>query len=299
MRWLQILKEIYDDNVELLVGNKTTSRRLNEDDLSIHDRRKASLKRRNAEIVKANARGQVVASHREGQQQFVNYQVHYDLLIKQKDHFYEEEQIESRQAVIENNEVIKDKLINAQGENENGHLLESMVFADEGDERARWEYDRRAAVRYAERWWNSYNPAYKKFDVDCTNFVSQCVHAGNAPMRGYPDRSKGWWYRDKQWSYSWAVAHSFRWYLSGSQSGLQAREASSAEELQPGDVICYDFEGDGKWNHNTIVVAKDGNNEPLVNAHTTNSRMRFWDYTDSTAWTPDISYKFFHIIDDE
>lgn len=86
-----------------------------------------------------------------------------------------------------------------------------------------------------------------------------------------------------------------RWYLSGSTSGLKGTVMESARDLIPGDIICYDFEGDGNWNHNTIVVAKDANGMPLVNAHTDNSRNRYWSYEDSTAWTPDIQYKFFRI----
>ena len=52
-------------------------------------------------------------------------------------------------------------------------------------------YNRLKAVQYAERWWNDHNPTFKKFDVDCTNYISQCLHAGGAPMRGYPNRGKG------------------------------------------------------------------------------------------------------------
>ena len=36
---------------------------------------------------------------------------------------------------------------------------------------------------------------------------------------------------------------------------------------------------------------------PLVNAHTYNSRMRYWAYEDSSAYTPNIKYKFFTIVD--
>ncbi|MBX4322004.1 amidase domain-containing protein, partial [Mycobacterium tuberculosis] len=61
------------------------------------------------------------------------------------------------------------------------------------DERLSFEYDRLNAVKYAETWWNSYNPRYTKFTNDCTNFISQCLRAGGAPMTGYPNRSKGWW----------------------------------------------------------------------------------------------------------
>ena len=69
----------------------------------------------------------------------------------------------------------------------------------------------------------------------------------------------------------------------------------SAEELSAGDVICYDFEGDGRFYHSTFVVAKDAEGMPLVNAHTENSRHRYWSYEDSTALTPNIKYKFFQI----
>ena len=34
------------------------------------------------------------------------------------------------------------------------------------------------------------------FTVDCTNFVSQALRAGGAPMSGYPNRNKGWWITD-------------------------------------------------------------------------------------------------------
>lgn len=48
-----------------------------------------------------------------------------------------------------------------------------------------------------------------------------------------------------------------------------------------GDVICYDWEGDGRFNHNTIVTAYDADGQPLVNAHTQNSLHRRWEYRDS------------------
>lgn len=160
-------------------------------------------------------------------------------------------------------------------------------------------YNRLKAVQYAEKWWNSYNPAYTKFEVDCTNFISQCLHEGGAPMRGYPNRRMGWWLRGKNWSFSWAVANSLKLYLSESKIGLRAREVNSAEQLLLGDVICYDFQGNGRFDHNTIVTGKDALGMPLVNAHTYNSRKRYWAYEDSTAYTPNIKYKFFTILSDE
>ena len=63
--------------------------------------------------------------------------------------------------------------------------------------------------------------------------------------------------RNNNWSYSWAVANSLRLYFANSKNGLRAREVRSPDQLLLGDVICYDFEGDGRFNHNTIVTGKD------------------------------------------
>ncbi|WP_432353952.1 amidase domain-containing protein [Sporosarcina sp. A2] len=157
-------------------------------------------------------------------------------------------------------------------------------------------YDREAAVWYADKWWDGRNPEYPAFDVDCTNFISQCLRAGGAPMHGGPVRDRGWWITPANWSFSWSVAHSLRWYLGGSTKGLTAVQVSSAEELQLGDVILYDFQGDGRFDHSTIVTAKDGAS-PLVNAHTYDVQRRSWDYKDSYAYRPNAKYVFFRIND--
>lgn len=161
---------------------------------------------------------------------------------------------------------------------------------DEGGKRM---YNRERAVSYAHKYWNSHNPAYRYFSTnDCTNFISQCLYAGGFPMiKGH--RGQGWWYKQgnpDSWSYSWAVANSLYWFLRN-----RTQPVSRVQDLQIGDVICYDFEGDGRWNHNTIVTSKDANGEAYVNAHTNNSQNRYWKYEDSAAWTPQIRYAFFHI----
>lgn len=165
---------------------------------------------------------------------------------------------------------------------------------------SRQTYDRERAKRYADKWWNDYNPQFRKFAVDCTNYVSQCLWAGGFPMQGGSGRDKGWWYRgnggaEDNWSFSWAVAHSLHWYLAGGDTPLPVWEVYHPQELAIGDVICYDWSGNGKWEHTTIVTGRDGQGMPLVNAHTVNSRNRRWDYRDSYAWTPQTRYKLFHI----
>ncbi|WP_372660432.1 amidase domain-containing protein [Cohnella sp.] len=165
-------------------------------------------------------------------------------------------------------------------------------------------YRREAAVAYAERWWNEPNPAYENFEVNCTNYVSQCLFAGGAPMNYTGRRESGWWYKgysnsQEMWSFSWAVANSLQQLLSRQRAfGLRAEPVSMPESLQLGDVICYDWDGSGRVGHNAIVTAFTPEGMPLVNANTVSSRHRYWDYKDSYALTDQTRYYFYHITDD-
>jgi hypothetical protein len=259
-------------------------------------RKKRLFGERDAEIVSIQGDGHIHRTLRYEDKTLYRYFLHLAFLVKQKDYFYMEETVIPYQFQLKNGEVQEHRKIENRGEREITAIQPEDVTGEGNQER--FSYNRHAAVQYAERWWNSYNPEFRKFDVDCTNYVSQCLYAGGAPMWGAPDRERGWWYGDDNWSFSWAVAHSLRWYLSGAEQGMQGIEVENASDLIPGDIICYDFQGDGRYDHNTIVVAKDANGMPLVNAHTSNSRHRYWSYEDSTAWTPNIQYKFFRISED-
>jgi cell wall-associated NlpC family hydrolase len=164
-------------------------------------------------------------------------------------------------------------------------------------------YNRRLVQKYADEWWNRANPQYIHFEVDCSSFVSQCIRAGGAPMSRTGRRDAGWWYIGKQggrelWSYSWAVANSLCHYLSASRSGMRAEIVDDPLLLTIGDVVSYDWDGTGKFQHSTIVAATAADGMPLVNAHTVESYHRYWDYRDSYAWTPQTKYRFFHIADE-
>lgn len=260
-------------------------------------KKKGLAKARGSEIVKVKGFGKIVSDN--GRE--LSYKLHMKYLYNQAGFLYLEEEMENRVAVIDNEKIISDEEVSwPAGLQEVPEITEITegLWNDDARERVPFHYNRLQAVQYAERWWNENNPAFKSFPVDCTNFVSQCLYAGDAPMRGYPNKGKGWWMRNNNWSYSWTVAHSMRWYLQTSKTGLRATEVLRPDQLELGDVICYDFEGDGRFNHTTIVTALDQNGMPLVNAHTVNSRMRYWSYEDSTAYTDNIKYKFFHIKDD-
>ncbi|WP_394233309.1 amidase domain-containing protein [Niallia oryzisoli] len=291
----QQLYELLQERVQQCV---TSKRNLNGICEKI-ERKRVSLNRRMAEMMKVNAKGMINEIRTEDEVENVQYQVHFRYLIKQKKRLYLEEEVEKRQAQFYKGALIYDEELNPFQSNEVNIDAVPVIEMDEREDRIVYQYDRLRAVQYAERWWNEFNPAYEKFDVDCTNYISQCLHAGGAPMRGYPGRGNGWWMQNQNWSYSWTVANSLRWYLPNSKIGLRAREVSSPDELLLGDVICYDFEGDGRFNHTTIVTGRDAEGMPLVNAHTFNSRMRYWAYEDSTAYTPNINYKFLTIIDDK
>jgi len=183
-------------------------------------------------------------------------------------------------------------------------LIHASILNNSRDNRPRKvPYNRQEVAQYADKWWNSANPAYLKFEDDCTNFASQCLFAGGAPMHYTGKRGLGWWYVGKDqhqelWSFSWAVANSLKTYATKRTVGLTGRTVAAPEQLEIGDMICYDFDGDGRFQHNTIVTAKDERGMPLVNAHTTNSARRYWSYRDSYAWTPKTKYVFVH-MDDE
>jgi hypothetical protein len=217
-------------------------------------------------------------------------------LIRQRELLYVEEEKLDRRLVVDNNQVISDSFIPVLKAENPSEFLEREVTKGK-DSYIPYKYNRLEAVKYAEAWWNGRNPAYQNFQDNCTNFISQCLHAGEAPMNGYPSVRKGWWQQNQQWSWSWAVAHSFHWYLTGATVGLRAKQVEKPEELLLGDIIAYDFENDGRWNHTTIVTARDADGMPLVNAHSSDSRHRYWTYEDSNKYTPQMKYKFFHILD--
>ncbi|MBP3038844.1 amidase domain-containing protein [Bacillaceae bacterium Marseille-Q3522] len=259
--------------------------------------KRALIAKRGGEFVKVKAKSSITGVKNEKHTDIVSYRVHLQYVIKQKDHFYLEEEAEERIASFYKGKFFEDKETAGELSSDTEASPSLSAVSLEETERALFTYDRLKAVQYAERWWNDHNPAYKSFSVNCTNYVSQCIRAGGAPMTGYPHQGKGWWMQNNSWSYSWTVANAFRHYLPNAKKGLRAKIVQHPEELIIGDVICYDFQGNGRFDHTTIVTEKDASGMPLVNANTTNSRMRYWSYEDSTAYTENIQYVFLSILD--
>ncbi|QCJ41578.1 hypothetical protein FAY30_06585 [Bacillus sp. S3] len=289
----ELLQDLFEKRVDLFVSENRGSKQF----FPKAEKKQAAAAKRSAEIVKVKALGNIVEESVEDEFKMIKYNAHYQYLIKQKGQLYLEEEIEERIAKFYKGALVMDEEIITPMQHQEPAQEVIVPEIEDREERISYEYNRLKAVQYAERWWNTYNPAFQKFENNCTNYISQCLRAGEAPMRGHPNRGNGWWYQRTNWSYSWAVAHSLKNYLGNSKSGLRAREVSSPDQLILGDVICYDFEGDGRFNHNTIVTGRDAYGMPLVNANTYNSRMRYWAYEDSSAYTPNIKYRFYTIID--
>lgn len=129
-------------------------------------------------------------------------------------------------------------------------------------------YDRDAAVRWARDHAKDTPP----YDASCTQFVSQSLWAGGLP-------------KDQQWTNegefgrvqkrpgtksAWAVDH-FLDYVQSKypQSGFITLDGddfrnNSIPEADEGDVIIYDWEGDGTYDHATIVTDIVGDRYPEV-----------------------------------
>ena len=142
-------------------------------------------------------------------------------------------------------------------------------------------------VNYANTWWNARNSAYRSFDSDCANFVSQCLNQVISENSNWTRGHKvlGLWYGT---SASWSVANSLRSYLinnlSSDTSGAFFVRSQYSYTCSPsitstngnvgiGSSVFYDWEGDGTYNHSSI-----GTGAGTIAQHTT-------DRSSSTPWS--------------
>jgi cell wall-associated NlpC family hydrolase len=150
-------------------------------------------------------------------------------------------------------------------------------------------YNGSAAAQYADQYATSYNSLYPSFankGGDCANFVSQALNAGGILPRttGTGDAT---WFMTKSgkhsfsWSVSWVNAQDnsvfLTQYLPGatvvnSWVGLQPNQVVPSGASQ-GDVVLYDWNNDGVYDHESLVTTSDGQ---YVDAHTNNRLHAYW-----------------------
>jgi cell wall-associated NlpC family hydrolase len=151
-------------------------------------------------------------------------------------------------------------------------------------------YDRDAARAYADKYALAYNATYVRFSGDCCNFVSQGTRAGGMPM-ALGEWTSGWWYDkegtsspgDDHYSWSWiSCSRQIAFWL-----GTRIDWVSSISDVSRGDVVYYDWTGDGSWDHVAILAGTDSLGHKVIDAHTTDHYHWFW-----KLGTASTKYKF-------
>lgn len=135
------------------------------------------------------------------------------------------------------------------------------------------EYNRDAAVSYAERWALRRNPNYYDFDGiggDCTNFASQCLYAGSGVMNYTKDI--GWYYNSPfDRAAAWSGAQYFYNFIVKNESVGPTAVIEKIENLQIGDFIQLH---NGIEFYHTLIITGFSGAEPLISAHTADAYMR-------------------------
>ena len=130
--------------------------------------------------------------------------------------------------------------------------------------------NRTAIVNYAYRYWSSYNPSYRSYPADCTNFVSQAVYSGGWYfVSGLYTSNNAWWYNYLNQTRTWAGAHNWFQFTKQRPRGYIARYFS---DMQPGDILQADLNRDGTIDHSMIVTKKDSSGIIYLTYHTSNTK---------------------------
>jgi hypothetical protein len=145
-----------------------------------------------------------------------------------------------------------------------------------------------AVVWYAYEYWQNYNKRYRRWDNDCTNFVSQAMRhggwrdTGGAALYRYPSV---WFYDSIMQSWSWVSANTFFGFVA---TRPRARLTSDFTRLVPGDVIQADWNLDSIIDHTMIVTSKDRAGNLYLTYHSTNTKDR--SFKDIRASAPRAAY---------
>jgi hypothetical protein len=171
------------------------------------------------------------------------------------------------------------------------------------------------AANYADYWYDKFNPVYYNFTGlggDCTNFVSQAMYeGGSAVQTGKCDINNycdgGWYYiknlspieRSPSWAgvvelYDFLVTHKNLW-----TKGPFAEEVypdianNNFQPLYFGDIIQYDWEPNGEYNHSVIIDGFTGG-VPQIASHS--DAYRDVPYTYNIYDYPNQTIRFIHIL---
>lgn len=118
-------------------------------------------------------------------------------------------------------------------------------------------YNAKLACEYAQKHALNYNTKYKSFDNsggDCTNFVSQCLHAGHIPI------TNSW----RPYSTSWIRVIELYNYLIKNDIGV---DITSKHPYKEGDIIQFYANNKGYFSHSGVITKALGYGEYLYCCH--------------------------------
>ncbi len=178
----------------------------------------------------------------------------------------------------------------------------SFIFAFPKIFKKYFTYNRAAAVEYARKYNEEYNPKYPQYDANCTNYVSQCLVAGGLPMDG---TWKITWipFLGRKTTRAWDNARQHYYYFSNPQNGFvnetytvtntQVSELANSGKVQPGDIIYFSRgESTEEIFHSAIIVrVEDGEIYYMNNTGPTGER--------KASENSDITYMHIVTIKDE
>lgn len=162
-------------------------------------------------------------------------------------------------------------------------------------------WSRRLGARdYAESHALNYNNNYVHFDEDCTNFMSIALHEGGQYPMQY-DVPK--WYSLGVWhTLSWTVVGDLVNFVNARNWGYSYHTSPGTyNSAQYGDIILYDWNSDGSWDHASMEVIYNGCDPvkgwcgDLVDAHTVNHKHAFWTLQPYNNYWQTTSYGILHI----
>ncbi|MFJ9536831.1 amidase domain-containing protein [Streptomyces sp. NPDC101225] len=131
---------------------------------------------------------------------------------------------------------------------------------------ARYRYTAMAA--YAEKYWKNYNTAYRQYNADggdCTNFLSQSLHAGGWKQVTHSTTDYGTWYSKKAAdSDTWIGVNEWSWFT---QTTKRTTALAYAYQMDVGDVLQIDFDKDGAKDHSMMTTYRSASGMPYMTYH--------------------------------
>ncbi|WP_307835509.1 amidase domain-containing protein [Streptomyces adelaidensis] len=130
-------------------------------------------------------------------------------------------------------------------------------------------YDYKAMATYTEKYWKSYNPAYRKYNAaggDCTNYLSQGLLAGGWKQISTvtPEEYDTWYYAANGTADAWIGVNEWSWFT---QTAKRTTALANVYQMDVGDVLQVDFNNDGSKDHSMMTTYRSSSGVPYLTYH--------------------------------